>query len=169
MYLSHHFETPSFTNDFALWVSEALQDEVLGEKLAAVDLLSFTSIRQLREAIIVTVLTEFNANGRRSRECPPGDEFHFCKSKSFMMPTGLVARAPAEFFALLPEVSNVSLFFHFFEARLRLGRPANDFSQWLTWRGEEVLAGDIERLDPYTITLDELRDRIVALGRRRFA
>ena len=25
MYLSHHFETPAFTNDFALLVSEALQ------------------------------------------------------------------------------------------------------------------------------------------------
>jgi len=168
-YLSHHFETPSFSSDFALWVSEALQEERLAEKLAAIDLLSFASIRELREAIVATIEGDLSENGRRLRQCPPGDEFHFCKSMSFMMPTGLVARDPAEFFALLPEVSNVSLFFHFFEARLRLGRPANDFSQWLTWRGDEALAKDVERLDPYIITLDELRDRIVALGRRRFA
>ena len=55
MYLSHHFETPVFSNDFALWVSEALQDEALGERLAGINLLAFTSVRQLRKAIIQTM------------------------------------------------------------------------------------------------------------------
>ena len=169
MYLSHHFETPMFSNDFALWVSEALQEEEMGEKLAAIDLLSFTSVRQLREAIISTIESDLAENGRRLRECPPGDEFHFCRSKSFMMPTGLVARDPNEFFALLPRVSNVSLFFHFFEARLRLERPTNDFSQWLAWRGEERLAKAVDELDPYIMTLDELRNRIIDLGKGRGA
>jgi len=36
MYLAHHFETPVFSNDFALWAAEALQEEALGEKLAAI-------------------------------------------------------------------------------------------------------------------------------------
>jgi hypothetical protein len=169
MYLSHHFETPVFSSDFALWVSEALQKEVLAEKLAAVDLLSFTSIRQLREAIIATIERSAGENGGMLRECPPGDEFHFCRSKSFMMRTGLVAHDPKEFFEVLPGVSNASLFYHFFEARLRLGRLSNDFSQWLEWRGEPGLAAAIDKMDPYAVTLDELRDDIVKLGRRRFA
>jgi hypothetical protein len=167
MYLSHHFETPTFSNDFALWASEALQEDALGEKLAAIDLLSFTSIRDLREAIIATVEGNVGENGRRRRECPPGDEFHFCRSKSFIMRTGLVARDPKEFFDVLPQVTNVSLFFHFFEARLRLGRPTNDFSQWLAWRGEELLANSINALDPYSMTLDEFKEHIIALGRGR--
>lgn len=165
-YLSHHFETPVFTNDFAMWVSEALQEGRLGEKLAAIDLLASTSIRQLREAIISTIEEDVDGYKRRARECPPGDEFHFCRSKSFIMPTGLTAADPPEFFAVLPRVTNVSLFFHFFGARLRLERPTNDFSQWLAWRGEDGLAAAIDKLDPYTMTLDELRDRIVDLGKR---
>jgi Family of unknown function (DUF5752) len=163
MYLSHHFETPAFSNDFALWVSEALQNETLAEKLAAVDLLSFSSIRDLREALLATMENHAAGQEGPGRECPPGDEFHFCRSKSFMMRTGLIAHDPKEFFELLPEVSNVSLFFHFFEARLRLERPTNDFSHWLAGRGEAALAAAIERMDPYAVTLDELRDRIVAL------
>jgi Family of unknown function (DUF5752) len=165
MYLAHHFETPLFSNDFALWVSEALQEEALGEKLAAIDLLSFTSIRELRKAIIGAIERHIEQDGRQLRDCPPGDEFHFCRSKSFIMATGLVARDPKEFFELLPQVSNVSLFFHFFEARLRLGRPTNDFSQWLAWRGEEMLARSIEAMDPYSMTLDQFKERILRLGR----
>lgn len=165
-YLSHHFQRPVFSNDFALWASEALQEQELGEKLEAVDLLSFTSIRELREAIIATIVSEMGKSGRPLRECPPGDEFHFCRSKSFIMPTGLVARDPREFFALLPGVTNVSLFFHFFGARLRLERTTNDFSQWLAWRGETELARAVDALHPYSMTLDELKQRIIELGRR---
>jgi hypothetical protein len=164
MYLSHHFETPVFSNDFALWASEALQDEALGERLAGIDLLAFTSVRQLREEIIHTIERHATENGRSQRECPPGDEFHFCRSKSFIMTTGIVAHDPDEFFALLPDVSNTSLFFHFFEARLRLGRPTNDFSHWLRWRGATAAADRIDLIDPYNQTLDEFKQAIIALG-----
>jgi len=164
-YLSHHFEKPVVYNDFALWLSEALQEQRLAEKLAAIDLLSFTTIRQLREAMIATIQTHLGENGGRLRECPPGDEFHFCKSKSFIMPTGLIAPNVKEFFARLPRVTTVSLFFHFFEARLRLERPTNDFSLWLSDCGEQTLARAIDRLDPYLLSLDELKNEIINLGK----
>ena len=167
MYLAHHFETPVFSNDFALWVSEALQEEALGEKLAAIDLLSFTSVRELREAIVRTIERHVSTDGDLLRGCPPGDELHFCRSKSFAMPTGFVANSPEEFFEILPRVSNTSIFFHFFEARLRLGRMTNDFSDWLRGRGETAVADRIDALDPYISTLDEFKQRIIAAGRRR--
>ena len=166
MYLSHHFETPTFSNDFAAWVSAALQEERLAEKLAAIDLLSFTSIRSLREVVLWTIENELGPNGRRLRDCPSGEEFHFCRSKSFIMTTGLVAHDPREFFAVLPRVTNVSLFFHFFEARLRLERRTNDFSQWLSGRDEPDLAKAIDAMDPYITTLDEFKNRIIELGKR---
>ena len=50
LYLIHHFEKPRFYNEFANWVSQALQEERLAERLAAIDLLAMTSIRELREA-----------------------------------------------------------------------------------------------------------------------
>lgn len=164
LFLSHHFEKPVVYNQFATWVGEALQEEALAERLAAVDLLAFTSVRQVREAIVELVETHLRANGGRYRECPPGAEFHFCNSKSFIMATGLVARDVPDFFAKLPRITNICLFFHFLEARLRLERPTNDFSQWLSWRGEEELAQAINSLDPYSRTLDELKADIVALG-----
>jgi hypothetical protein len=167
LFLSHHFEKPVVYNEFALWAGEALQEQALAEKLAAVDLREFTSLRQLRQAILAIVEQHLRQPGGEQRIAPPGDEFHFCKSKSFVMPTGMVAHDVREFFALLPQVTNISFYFHFLEARLRLERPTNDFSQWLSWRGEIALAAAIDALDPYTRTLDELKADLLALGRRR--
>jgi hypothetical protein len=164
LFLSHHFEKPVVYNDFANWVSEALQEDSLAERLAAIDLLTFTSIRQLRDAIVSMIDVHLKSNGGRVRECPPGDEFHFCKSKSFIMPTGIVAMDVPDFFVKLQGITNVSLYFHFLEARLRLERRTNDFSQWLQWRGEVELADEVDRLDPYVVTLDELKVQIVELG-----
>ena len=164
-YLSHHFEKPVFHNDFAIWVSTALQQEPLSEKLVAIDLLAFSSIRQLRLAIMDTIQTNLAETGRRVRNCLPGHEFHFCEVKSFIMPSGLVAKNIPDFFAKLPMVSNPSLYFHFFEARLRLEQQTNDFSAWLSYRGAPKLAEAINKLNPYRMTLQELKEEIISLGR----
>jgi hypothetical protein len=63
-------------------------------------------------------------------------------------------------------VTNACLHFHFFEARLRLERPTNDFSQWLADLGETRLALKIDKLNPYAMTLEELKHEIVKLGRK---
>jgi hypothetical protein len=164
-FLSQHFEKPVFHNDFANWTSRALLEEELAERLTAIDLLSLTTIRQVREAILQIVEQHLAASGAPQREARNGDEFHFCESQSFLMPTGVVARSTSEFFDGVARSSNVCLFFHFFEARLRLERATNDFSEWLRYAGEPGLAEAIERLDPYAMSLDELRDRIVRLGK----
>lgn len=163
-FLSHHFEKPVVYNDFAVWVHEALQENALAEKLAVINLLSFTTIRQLREAILTQVRDCMSAARWHRRECQIGDEFHFCKSKSFIFATGIVAQNPADFFAKLPSVSTTSLYFHFLEARLRLGGATNDFSQWLTSHGQLELAEAINQLDPYLLTLDELKSDLINLG-----
>ena len=163
-YLSHHFEKPVFHNDFASWVSLALLEEPLSEKLVAIDLLAFGSIRELRECHNRDCRGLPGEIGGRLQDCLPGQEFHFCESKSFIMPSGLVACDIPDFFAKLPKVANTSLYFHFFEARLRLERPTNDFSTWLCYRGAEKLAQAIEKLNPYRMTMEELRDEIIKLG-----
>jgi len=163
-YLAHHFEKPLFHDDFSLWISGELLEERLSEKLTALNLLAFTSIRQLREAMIETIGERLGEQNGSSRECVPGREFHFCESQSFAMSTGLVCRDVPEFFSTLRHVSNISLFFHFFEARLRLERPTNDFSCWLCDRGEYLLAQAIDDLNPYAMTLDELRQQIIRIG-----
>ena len=164
-YLAHNFEKPIYYNDFARWVHTALREEALAEKLTSLDLLAFTSIRELRSALVSTI-DDYLPNMRRpGLECHPDDAFHFCKSKSFILPTGVVATNIPDFFRKLPSVSTASLYFHFFEARLRLHRRTNDFSRWIKDRGRPDLAEAIDGLDPYIRTLDELRNAIVALGR----
>ena len=166
--LEHHFEKPVVYNDFALWTAEALQNDALAEKLGFVDLRDFTTVRQLRESIIEIIEKHLQQLGNhKSQRCPPGEEFHFCRSKSFVMPSKIVANTVSEFFEKVPSISNLSLYFHFLESRLRLGHHTNDFSHWLSGRGETDLAAAINKLNPYTRTLDELKLDIADLGRSR--
>jgi hypothetical protein len=165
--LEHHFGGAVMHNDFAVWVTDALQEDALGEKLSFIDLREFTTVRQLREAIISVIEGELASLGSmRLRHCPPGEDFYFQRSKSFIMPSGLVAHSVEEFFDLLPSISNASLYFHLIESRLRLGLQTNDFSNWLEGRGETELAQAINALDPYANTLDELKRYMVRLRRR---
>ena len=168
LYLIHHFEKPRFYNEFANWVSQALQEERLAEQLAAVDILTITSVRELRDRFISTIEKHLERGGSR-RSCPDGDEFHFCEAKSFIMPTGAVAHNVTEFFDQLEGATNACLHFHFFESRLRLERPSDDFSRWLSDLGETRIAKAIERLNPYSMTLDELKAAIIRLRPRRQA
>ena len=163
-YLTHNFQKPVYYNDFAVWVSQALREEALAEKLAAIDLLAFTTIRELRDAIVETIDDFVAAAAPPPYECRSQEAFHFCRSKSFILPTGIIARDIPEFFDKLPYISHASLYFHFFEARLRLGRRTNDFSRWLKDRGRVDLATAIDELNPYIRTLDELKRDIIALG-----
>jgi hypothetical protein len=165
-FLEHHFRKPVVYNDFAIWTGEVLRERELAERLAGLDLRTFTTIRELREAIISQVEKVPRLNHRWQRDAPPGDDFYFCRSRSFVMSTGVEAAGAADFFRKIPTVSVNSLYFHFLEARLRLGRCTNDFSQWLTSLGETRLAEAIHALDPYVVTLDELKEEIAEIGRR---
>ncbi len=162
-FLAHHFQKPFVYNDFAIWASAAVQTEELAEKLGILDLRRFTSIRQLRETIVAIVEEYLRQTDGHLRSALPGHEFHFCKSKSFIMPTGIVAETPAALATTVPAITNVSLYFHFVEARLRMERATNDFSQWLRAWGAQSLAQEIDSIDPYALTLDELKQAIVAL------
>jgi hypothetical protein len=167
LYLTQHFVTPKFYNEFAGWVSQALLERRLAERIGAIDLLSVVSLREVRDRIageIERYLEE--TQGRPLRDAPAGDEFHFCEAKSFVYPNGIVAHSVPEFFLYLPAISNACLHFHVFESRLRLDRPTNDFSVWLTAMGQTKLAKAIDELNPYVVSLDELKSQIAKIGRR---
>jgi hypothetical protein len=73
-----------------------------------------------------------------------------------------------EFVEALRKISLGSLFFHFFDSRFRLGKGLNDFSSWLRDSLDEPeLAGEIDRLDPYTYTLEGLRSALIQLVEKR--
>jgi hypothetical protein len=166
LYLTQHFVTPRFYNEFAGWVSQALLERRLAERIGAIDLLSVYSLREMRERIANEIERHLQESPGVLRDCPPGEEFHFCEAKSFVYPNGLVAHSVSEFFRMLPSISNACLHFHIFESRLRLEKPTNDFSVWLTSIGERGLAAAIDRLNPYVVSLDELKGQIFRIGRR---
>jgi hypothetical protein len=163
----HHFLSPEPPNDFAYWTGSVFGDELLGEELAAVDIIQFNSIRDLRDKFI-TIIDEHLRKGFEDRNVFSGYEFHFMKSRSFVLKTGYEAGSLQEFLDIIKKIDNQSLYFHIFEARIRLERPDNDFSYWLGMElGENELARRIAHIDPYTITLEGLRKKIVKLIEER--
>ncbi|MBI2831061.1 MAG: mechanosensitive ion channel family protein [Chloroflexi bacterium] len=163
----HHFLTPEPSNDLAVWVTDALGDQVLGERLASVDTFEFTTLESLKERM-VSILDEYLATEAPLREAMEGREFYFMKSISVIFALPDVVTDLREFVAALSRISTSSLYFHIFEARLRLGKGLNDFSIWLRDSlGEEELAEEIARHDPYTYTLEGLRSSLIRLVEKR--
>lgn len=172
-YHTHHFLeeyqylTPEPANDFALWVGDALGDEILGEKLASIDIFQFSTISSLKSRIR-DVIREYLSSKPTERFATKGDEFHFIKSISVVLPTPYVAHDLREFVEELRNVTISSLYFHIFEARLRLEKGNNDFSIWFRDCLEENdLADKIARLDPYAFTLEKLRSTIIQTIEKR--
>lgn len=163
----HQYLSPEPPNDFAYWVMNVLQEDRLGEQLAAIDLVQFSSLTALRDAIIGVIAAFLEERGQL-RTAPEGEEFHFREAVSFVVSTPHVARDLAQFADEIEKIGFGSLAYHFFAARLRLESGENDFSDWLDRElGERDLARAITRLDPYTYTLDSLRREVVRLVRRR--
>jgi hypothetical protein len=163
----HHYLTPEPANDFALWVSDELGDEVLGEKLASIDTFDFPTIGALR-ARIEGVIRDYLSKKPDGRTAHEGREFHFIKSISFILPTSYVAHDLREFVEVLRQVSLNSLSYHIFEARLRLKKGVNDFSIWIEdCLGDKDLADRLAYLDPYNYTLESLRSTIIQLIEKR--
>lgn len=167
----HQYLSPEPPNDFAYWVSKVLGDDELGERLASIDTVQYVTIRSLREKIAATIGAYLEENPlAKMRFAEEGEEFHFIKSVSFVIRTDYAANDLVEFIDVLQRIAMDSIYYHVFEARLRLEKPTNDFSNWIESSvGDKKLAGEISRLDPYTYTLEGLRNRIINIIKKRLA
>jgi hypothetical protein len=163
--LQHQYLTPEPTHDFAYWVAEVLGEERLGEELASIDTIQYASLQGIREAIAGAIDAYLKQHpAARFRFVSEGGEFFFMKSVHVIMPLSLTASTLAEFAQHLEQVSVRSLYFHIFDARLRLGKPTNDFAMWVTEQlGLEALGESLSQLDPYAHTLETLRSIILSL------
>jgi hypothetical protein len=165
--VQHQFLSPEPPNDFAYWVSNILLEERLGEELAAIDMLQFHRLRDLRDALVAVIANHLERTSE-VRVAPPGMEFHFMRSVSFVLPTGLRVRNLRDFHDALEQVSLSSIAYHMYDARLRLERGDNDFSNWLENTLKETsVAGALRAIDPYTHTEEGLRRRMLAAIERR--
>lgn len=167
----HQYLSPEPPNDFAYWVTEVLGEDRLGEQLASIDVIQFPTIRGIRDEIIKTIEEYLQQNPKAElRFAHPGSEFYFVSSVSFIFTTSYIANDLKEFADVLKKITIDSIYFHVFEARLRLEKKTNDFSNWIeTAIGDETLAKQISRLDPYTYTMEDLRNTIIRIIEKRIS
>ena len=158
----HHFLSPEPPNDFAYWITEVLNEDTLAERVSSVDIIQFQSLEALRTEFI-DILQSHMENSERMPSAPAGEEFHFMASRTFVLRTPHVAHNMKEFAAILKEITPGSLYYHIFEAKLRLEKGENDFSRWFRDQGKPDLAEKVARLDPYTYTLEGLRNKLLQL------
>lgn len=127
----HLYLTPEPANDFAIWVSNVLGHDLLGERLASIDTFTLPNIGAVRQRLS-DILEDYLRNNPDSYKAPSGEEFHFIRSISFILPTPYVAHDLREFIEVLRNVTIDSIYFHIYEARLRLQKGTNDFSIWVS-------------------------------------
>ena len=164
---SHHL-VPEGANDFAYWVANTVQADRLGEELTAIDIVRYDSLAALRDAFVGLLERHLAENPGPMRTVAPGREFHFMRAIRFSLPTDCVAADYPGFIECLRNVSVSSLYLHVFEARLRPPYGVDDFSHWFrTNFNDEVVGREISRLDPYSYTLEGLRQRIIRIIERR--
>jgi len=162
-FLRHKYIAGPYPNDFATWAAIQVRDRVLGEKLGILDPYDFENLEALRTKI-VNIIDEHLSQLQIIPRVIYGEPFHFMQSRIIEVPTGLEARTLREFRNILVTVDASVVYYHNFEAILRLGRRMGDFALWIE---EQLylpkLAQKISRLDFYMISLESIRHRIIKL------
>lgn len=162
----HHFIREGFSNDFAQWALSACNEPSLAEVLASVDVREFTSVADLRDRFL-RIVDEFVNRNPAAASRQAKETFYFCASDIVVLPTKYVAHSLQEFAEGLRHVSVHSIQHHFIEARLRLKLMSNDFSQWLLEDlGLTEAARQLNRIDIYTVTLEDVKNQIIRIVER---
>lgn len=147
-----------YTNDFAHWAGESLEERALSEHLSNVDPYAFKNIEDLRMELL-NVIDGYLKNFPEPREAMPGDEFYFNETVTLTSPLGIKAKNLAEFLIAIKYVDAAAIYYHFYEARVRLG--VDDFSKWLEDSlDKKEVAERIRGIDPFMHSTEEIRKHI---------
>lgn len=158
-FLKEHIH--EYTNDFAHWAGESLEERALAEHLSNIDPYNFSSIADLRKKLI-NVIDDYLRNFPEPREAMPGSEFYFNETITLTFPVGIRARNLAEFLIGIKYIEKGSIFFHFYDARMRLRSGVDDFSSWIQdVIGNRVLAEKIRAIDPFMHDIEGIREHII--------
>lgn len=160
-FLRHHYIPGAYANDFAQWVATQVRDLVLGERLAVLDPFDFKNLEALREELISIIDDHLSRTSVVPRVIF-GKPFYFKQSRIIEVPTGLRARTLQDFRSALSDVEISAIYYHMFEARIRLPREESDFSLWIRkYLGLPELSERIRVLNPYVGSLERLRSSLL--------
>jgi hypothetical protein len=155
-----------YTNDFAQWAGKDLEEGMLAEHLSIIDPYSFASVAGLRQELL-RVIDSYTSTFPEPRAALPGNEFYFMESATFVFPAGIRVQNLAEFLMALKYVDVSSIYYHFYEARVRLGKQVDDFSKWIDEViGARQLAAEIRAIDPFMHNLEGIRDLLFGIIER---
>ncbi|OGW52236.1 MAG: hypothetical protein A2Y81_04570 [Nitrospirae bacterium RBG_13_43_8] len=150
-----------YTNDFAQWAGESLEERALSEQLSNIDPYDFRNIDDLRSKLL-DVIDDYLKEFPKPRETIPGNEFFFNETMTLIFPVGIRARNLAEFLTAIKYIDAGSIYYHFYEARIRLGKGIDDFSRWIEdVFGKKELVERIRAIDPFMYTIKRIRAHIV--------
>ncbi|MEW6118342.1 MAG: DUF5752 family protein [Nitrospirota bacterium] len=148
-----------YTNDFAYWAGESLEERVLAEQLSNIDPYIFNHIDELRRALL-SVIDTYLEGFPEPRQALSGEEFYFNETVSFIFPAGIRVKNLAEFLIAMRYIDPSAIYYHFYEARVRLG--VDDLSAWVeTSLGRKQLAERIRSIDPFMHSVEGIREHIV--------
>jgi len=149
-----------YTNDFAHWAGEALEERALAERLSNIDPYTFRTVDELR-AELLREIDEYLEEFPEPRCAMPGDEFFFGETVTYTFPVGVRARNLAEFLVAIKYIDPASIYYHFYQARVRLGGGVDDFSRWFDEVLEKPeLSEKVRAIDLFMHTVEGIRDRL---------
>ena len=165
--LEPRFEQSEYNNDFAAWGRRGLHDGILAERLAMVDPTGYSDLEELRQELL-DLIEERLDESERLQWLIATEAFEFIRSQIVVFDTYKQLERPEELAQLLPHLSVSSIFYHFIDARRRLAEGQNDFQLWVSSFNEvyQDLAKQLAAIDPYFVTLSELRQQLTILFNR---
>ena len=157
------FEERQYHNDFAEWVRHQLNDNVLAERLAVIDPSDFAELEGLR-AELVEVIGERLDESEMPAWSRSDRQLQLIRSQIVVFDTHVTLDQPRELAETVSRLSTSSIFYHFIDARRRLPEKVDDFRSWLAGLpGYEALIVQLAEIDPYFVTLAELKNHLATV------
>lgn len=162
--LRSRFDDPEYNNDFAAWANHGLHDKRLAERLGVINPADYCNLELLRRELI-EVIEERMDETEYVPWSKTDQQFQFIRAQILMFDTPWRAGSPEELAAIVPRMSVGSIFYHFIDARRCTNDGIDDFSAWLAGFGPEYapLRTRLASVDPYFVTLTELRQQLAAV------
>ncbi len=167
--LKPRFDDPQFNNDFAIWGHYELHDNVLAEQLAVIDPTDFDDLDALRQEVI-EVIEQRLEEIQHPVWVPSDSQFNFIRSQIVAFDTGWRIEIPEHLPDIVSKMSVGSIFYHMIDARRRYPKGVDDFLAWLGSFGDRYQddSAKLRRIDPYFMTLAELRSKLASVLRTCF-
>ncbi|MFH0958831.1 MAG: DUF5752 family protein, partial [Pseudomonadota bacterium] len=151
------------------WVRYALQDSILAERLSIINPGGFVDLESLRQELLEVIEQRLDET-EIITWAELDMQFHFVRSQIIVFDTRQKIEEPEQLVEAVSKMSAGSLFYHFIDARRRSTEMMDDFRLWLRPCGDryEDLCSQLASVDPYFVSLMELRTQLTNLFAHRF-